>query len=100
MVKPSLGAFPQYHLNGAHRMSIPKADIVQIITPETGLPKNRSGHMVERYLYWSHQLVAINQDDEQYCIESMQGYSYADQSDNLRHLDSTENAIKGDRNAG
>ena len=43
-------------------MSLTKADIVQIITQETGLPKNKSGHIIEQLLEIMKDTLASGDD--------------------------------------
>ena len=43
-------------------MSLTKADIVQIITQETGLPKNKSGYIVEQLLEIMKDTLASGDD--------------------------------------
>ena len=43
-------------------MSLTKADIIQIVTKETGLPKNKSGHVVEQLLEIIKRTLASGDD--------------------------------------
>jgi integration host factor subunit alpha len=62
MKRLSYPNLPHYLSTGVHCLALTKADIIQIVTKETGLTKNKSGHVVEQLLEIIKRTLAAGDD--------------------------------------